>query len=91
MDLQEKKSCVKRKTDAGIPFIQTSRGGGEGAQRVKGQPEKPRPQEREEGKGQEEGPQARLQAVQEVTMGVTAFGPPPNLMRGGSLKEAPSL
>ena len=42
-----------------------------------------------EGKGQVKGPWAHPQAAQEAKMGVTAFGPPLNLMRGGSLKEAP--
>jgi hypothetical protein len=41
------------------------------------------PHEREEGKGQEEGPQAP-QAVQEVRMGARGFRPPPNLMRVGT-------
>ena len=32
-----------------------------------------------------------MQVVQEVKMGVMAVRPPPNLMRGASLKEAASL
>ena len=43
------------------------------------------------GKDKKRGRGAQPKAASEVTMGVTAFGPPPNLMRGGSLKEAPSL
>ena len=39
-------------------------------------------QEGEEGKRQDQEPQAR-KAVQEVRMGVRAFRPPPNLMRVG--------
>ena len=38
-------------------------------------PKEPRLKEGEEGIGQEEGPQAWPQAVPEVTMGETAFGP----------------
>ena len=56
-----------------------------------GHPEKSRPREGSEWKRQEEGPQARLQAVLEVKMDVVADRPPPNLMRGASLKEAASL
>ena len=56
-----------------------------------GQPEKPYPREGSEGEGQEEGPQTRLQAVQEVKMGVTAVRPLPNLMSVASLKEAAFL
>ena len=52
-------------------------------------PKEPRLKEGEEGEGQEEGPQAQ-QAVPEVTMGETAFRPPPNLMRAGmSPREYP--
>jgi hypothetical protein len=58
-DLQEKSKMGKRKTDAGIPCFQPSRGGGKGAQKKEErQPEKPWILEGEERKGQEEGPQA---------------------------------
>ena len=52
-------------------------------------PKESRLKEGEEGEGEEEGLQAQ-QAVQEVTMGETAFRPPPNLMRAGmSPREYP--
>ena len=45
--------------------------------------------EKKKGKDKKK-PQARPQAVQEVTMGETAFRPPPNLMRAGmSPREYP--
>ena len=77
MNLQGKGRWARRKTYAFIP-IEVSRE----PMTTKG---------RTKGKDKKKGRGHSHKRPQVVKMGATAFGPPPNLMRGGSLKEAPSL